>query len=155
MVIVGHGLVARQLRGPLAPSAAPEQRLVLLRRYRCRACHAVLLVGPSGLSPRRWYARSAIAAALAGYGRGDSSADVRARVSPAPVVGVAAADRWVTVSRWIDAAQRGDLFAVRGLAEHSRRAVAQRVTEVLAARGGHRFGEDLAASAFAGAVFAP
>ncbi len=54
MVIVGHGLVSRQVLGPKAPHGAPEQGSVTLRRYGCRACRAILVVGPRGLLPRRW-----------------------------------------------------------------------------------------------------
>ena len=56
--------------------------------------------------------------------------------------------------RWVDAAQKGEMFAVTGLGELSRRRVAEQVTLALAARGGHVPGMNLAASAFAGAALA-
>ena len=56
--------------------------------------------------------------------------------------------------RWVDAAQRGELFAVTGLGELRRRRVAEQVTLVLVARGGYAPDMDLAASAFAGAALA-
>jgi len=54
MVIVGHGLVSRQVLGPETARGTPVQAVVMLRRYRCRACKAVLIVGPRGLLARRW-----------------------------------------------------------------------------------------------------
>ena len=48
LVVVGHGLVERQVRGPSGPHEPPVQVQVQLRRYRCRACRAVLVVGPQG-----------------------------------------------------------------------------------------------------------
>lgn len=92
--------------------------------------------------------------ALAMYARGDTSVAVRARTSPSRTVGASATERWVTLQRWIDAAQQGDLFRVGGLGGHERRRVAELVALALAARGGHAFGGDLVASAFAGAVIA-
>jgi hypothetical protein len=48
LVVVGHGVEERQVLGPRAPGDAPVQVVVKLRRYRCRACRAVLVVGPVG-----------------------------------------------------------------------------------------------------------
>lgn len=154
MVIVGHGLVVRQIRGPATATGAPEQVLLMLRRYRCRACKAVLIVGPPGVVVRRWYGAGAIALAIAVFARGETSASARARTSPARTVGASALDRWSTLVRWIDAAQRGSLFGVAGLAELERRQIAHQVTLALAARGGHVPGADLVVSAFAGAALA-
>ena len=127
---------------------------VTVRRYRCRACRAVLVVGPAGLVRGRWYGGGAIGAALARYARGDSSADVRAATSPAVVVGGSARERWVTLARWIDAAETGRLFGVACVASEDRRRVAEHVSLALAARAGRHFGEDLVAKAFEGAVIA-
>lgn len=154
MVVVGHGLVERQICGPSRPGEAPEQLVVQLRRYRCRACGAVIMVGPRGFLRRRCYSAGAIALALSMYARGETSRAVRAATSPAAVVGVSAVERWPTLARWIDAAQRGELFGLRGLRALGRRAVAERVMLVLAARAGHRFGADLGHSAFTGAAIA-
>jgi len=114
----------------------------------------VLVVGPRGLIRGRWYSGPAIAGALAAFARGTTSAAVRAQTRPSSHVGVAAVERWVTLERWIEAAQRGELFAVRGLGELGARLVAEHVTLALAARGGHRPGMDLGASAFVGAAMA-
>jgi hypothetical protein len=154
VVIVGHGVVERQVRGPASPCGAAEEAVVVMRRYRCRACRAVLVVGPRGLARRRWYGAGAIALALVLYARGETSSAVRARTSPSRVVGVSAAERWATLRRWIEAARGGGLFGVTGLVGLARRRVAELVVLALAARAGHRFGDDLGANAFAGAAIA-
>jgi len=153
-MIVGHGIVERQVRGPMSASGAAEDGIVRMRRYRCRACRAVLVVGPRGLVRRRWYGAGAIALALATYASGATTSAVRRRTSTARVVGPSAVDRWVTLPRWIEAARRRELFGVRGLEGADRRRVANLVVLALAARAGHRFGEDLAENAFAGASIA-
>lgn len=154
VVLVGHGVVDRQLRGPATAYGPPEQTLVTLRRYRCRACSAVVVVGPRGLVVRRWYSAAAISVALRIFADGGTSAEARARTCPAGSVGGSAVDRWMTLARWVDAARQGQLFAVGGLAKLRPREVAHHVTLALAARGGHIPGVDLAESAFAGAAVA-
>jgi hypothetical protein len=90
--------------------------VILLRRYRCRACRAILVVGPAGLVRARWYGGGPIAAALARYGRGEASGAIRRSISRASVVGPSPHERWITLTRWIDAAQRGALFGVCSVA---------------------------------------
>lgn len=153
-MIVGHGLVERQVLGPATATGAPEQGSVQLRRYRCRACRAVLLVGPRGLVRRRWYGAGAMAIAFSVVAGGGTGATARARTSPQRTVGVASADRWVTLDRWLGAARRGEFFGVTGLGGLTRRAVAEQVVLALAARGGRALGADLVERAFAGAAMA-
>ena len=95
-----------------------------------------------------------MALALALYARGATSAAVRDKTSPSQVVGMSATERWITLSRWIESARRGALFGLAGLGDLSRRRVAERVMLVLAGRAGHSPGDDMAASAFAGALIA-
>ena len=154
LVIVGHGLVERQVLGPMTATTAPEVHIVQLRRYRCRACKAVLLVGPRGIVRRRWYSASAIGLAIASYAQGETSAAVRRRIRPSVRVGGSACERWVTLVRWLDAAGRGELFGVRDVGAVARRRVAKVVTLALAGRAGRDFGEELALAAFDGAVAA-
>ena len=155
LVVVGHGSVERQVRGPRVPHEPPVQMLVHLRRYRCRACRAVLVVGPQGLLRGRWYGGGAIGLALALYAQGAPSARVRERSCPSHLVGGSARERWVTLTRWIESARRGELFVGREQAVGlTRRAVAEQVMLLLAARAGHRLGADLSESAFAGALIA-
>lgn len=133
--IVGHGVDERQQLGPLGPGEAPGARMVTVRRYRCRTCRAILVVGPAGLSRGRWYGGGAIAAAIARYARGESGASVRGATSPSRAVGASAHERWITLARWIDAAETGRLFGVAGVGGGDRRQVAERVAHALAARG--------------------
>jgi hypothetical protein len=82
------------------------------RRYECQHCSAVITVVPCETAPRKHYAATAIAFALALHGlAGQSHAEVRAQVSPSRVVGVSAERRWATLGRWIDAVSACDLFA--------------------------------------------
>lgn len=126
----------------------------MLRRYRCRACEAVLVVGPRGLLRRRWYGAGAVGLALLGYGAGESSASVRARTSPSRSVGGSAVEHWVTLGRWAEAARSGALFGVCGLTGLARRSVARQVAQVLAARGGRELGGALEEKVFIGAAIA-
>lgn len=128
--------------------------MIKVRRYRCRACKAVMVVGPRGLVRRRWYGAGAIALAFEAYGRGETSISVRRRVSPSSTVGASARERWVTLVRWIDAARDGRVFDVSGVSEFPRRGVAERVALALAGRAGRALGDDLAEAAFAGASIA-
>jgi hypothetical protein len=152
LTIVGHGVVERQVLGPATAKGVADRQVVQVRRYRCRACKAILLVGPRGLVPRRWYGAGAIALAFAAYASGETSAAVRRRTSPSTVVGGSACDRWMTLVRWLDSAGRGELFAVSNLGALARRGVAEQVTLGLAARAGRELGGDLAEAAFAGAA---
>ncbi len=154
LVIVGHGLLERQVLGPQTAAGQAEGIVLLLRRYRCRACGAILVVGPRGLVARRLYGAGAMALAFAAYGHGATSAVVRAQTSPSQKVGGSATERWVTLVRWLDLARRGKLFAVTGLGELDRRSVARQVALVLAARGGRLLGGDLSESTFEGASIA-
>lgn len=138
----------------MAAARTPESLVITMRRYRCRACRAIVVVGPLGLVRRRWYGAGAIALALEAYGRGETSVAVRRRVSPSATVGVSACERWVTLPRWIEAARGGHLFAVSDLGELPRRRVAEHVVLALAGRAGRALGDDLAEAAFAGAAIA-
>lgn len=101
LVIVGHGLRERTVDGPLAPNEQSAATSIVTRRYRCRACDAILIVAPRGVGARYRYSLGAIAWALAqwAYARVPSAA-VRARVSTAKNVGAASATRWASLQRW-------------------------------------------------------
>jgi hypothetical protein len=154
LVIVGHGVVERQLRGPMTAGGAAESLALEVRRYRCRACRAILIVGPLGLARGRWYSAGAIALAFEAYGRGETSVSIRGRVSPSSAVGVSARERWVTLVRWIEAARGGRLFAISAVGGLPRRRVAEHVALALAGRAGRAMGGDLAEAALAGAAIA-
>lgn len=111
VVVQGHGLRARQLRGPPAPHEPPEVREVQARRYRCTRCWAVLTVAPAETLSRRLYSAAAIAWSLALYGLSLLAPEgVRKLVSPWQVVTASSATRWRTLSRWCRAAADGRLF---------------------------------------------
>lgn len=134
--LIGHGLRPRDVRGPDEVSATPVEGTVVLRRYRCRSCTAIVTVGPRGLVYRRLYTAPAIALALALWARDELSAPaVRRRVSPFRVVGDAAATGWASLRRWAQAATGGRMWP--GLAastEPTLRRCAARVVGLVAAR---------------------
>lgn len=157
-VMRGHGLRERQVCGPLDPGDAPQQVTVRARRYRCSGCGAITVVVPRGVLHRRRYAASAIGWVLARIGLdGATTPVVRAEVCGAVIVGVAAAERWLAPSRWIEASRRGQLFPRLGRhsAESRRAHIAERTAMQLVAlspRGGA--GEPAAHLAFRGAALA-
>lgn len=139
----GHGVRRRQVRGPAEPDGPPQISTVVLRRYRCMSCNAVVMVGPRGLLRRYLYSAPAIGWALALYGLARrTAAQVRQRVSAWSVVGDAAAGRWATLRRWIKAvAQRRLLSGLRRTRSDARpRQVAEAAATTLAgwARGADR-----------------
>lgn len=157
-VLIGHGLVSRQVRGPLEVGGPTGEHVLMLRRYLCRACGHTLTVGPRGLVGRRYYSGQAIALVLALLATGPAAA-ARQRVATAGRLdrtGLDRLDRWPACERWVEAARRAVLFP--GLGHHdaglSRRAVAERTALALAGRAGLGRGFDLAERAFAGAALA-
>jgi hypothetical protein len=132
----GHGRRERHLWGPVEPGGVADLIGVLVRRYLCRSCRAVVVVGPRGIAPGRLYAAGAIALALALWGCGGRPArQVRRQVGPFPVVGATAAAGWASLRRWSKAVRAGRLFPmVRALpAGASLRQVAARAATTLAA----------------------
>ncbi|HEX9402352.1 MAG TPA: hypothetical protein VF912_19775, partial [Anaeromyxobacter sp.] len=59
----GHGLRERHQWGPAARGGLPELIGILVRRYRCQQCGAVVVVVPRGVLRRRLYSATAIALA--------------------------------------------------------------------------------------------
>jgi hypothetical protein len=109
LVLLGHGLRVRQVRGPAGPRAAPQIRTILVRRYRCRRCRGLTTVLPRGLAARRHYSASAIGLALCLYGvQGLSQGQTRLRVCAWRVS--FEPDRWTTLARWVSSVERGRLF---------------------------------------------
>ena len=107
VVLVGHGLRRRQLRGPLSPETEAEEVEILARRYRCRRCGAVLMVVPRGVLRSLLFTASAIGLALALWALHRMPArEVRRRVSPWHVVGDTAAAGWASLRRWVHEASR-------------------------------------------------
>jgi hypothetical protein len=120
----------------MAPGALPETAEVVLRRYRCLSCGAVIVVGPQGLLRGWLYSAPAIAWALWLYGVARrTAAQVRRQVSAWPTVGATAAAGWAALRRWARAVRRRVLFAaVRPCpASFSLREVAARAATTAAA----------------------
>ncbi len=150
----GHGLRERHQWGPAEPGGTAEVIGVLLRRYLCRSCGAVVAVGPRGIAPGRLYAAGAMALALALWGcGGQPAAVVRRQVSPFTVVGATAAAGWASLRRWSRAVRAGQLFpAVRALPAGARlRQVAARAATTLAACAPASGGLPIESAAFLGA----
>lgn len=158
LMIWGHGVRERQLRGPLEPDGAPGIVTVTARRYLCKRCGAALLVVPRGVLPRRYYPASAIALALTLFGVARlPAAAVRRRISPSALIGATATTHWITLRRWIVAIRRGELFRdIRGIpASWSARQASERAATTLASLGPPTLrGPPLTERAFAGAAHA-
>lgn len=97
----GHGIRGRVQLGADDHRGEPRVGGVEVRRYRCRHCRAVITVCPRGVLRLRRYAAAAIALALALWSEPEqSSAQVRARVSPHRIVSSEGARGWRSVRRW-------------------------------------------------------
>lgn len=159
LVLHGHGLRARQLRGPPTAYGPPSVREVLVRRYECQRCGAVLTVVPREVTPRRHYAATAIALALSLFGvRALSQATVRSAVSSDGTTGHCATYRWRTLARWIDAVAARRLFAALPAMPiaRDRRTIAQRAAMAIGAHAPPSLPEGaLEVRAFFGAVQMP
>jgi hypothetical protein len=126
--VVGHGLRERQVRGPLRPGEPPRLLVVLVRRFRCLACGAVITVVPAGVATRRHFGAGAIGIALARFGRGERACGVRDGVG-----GVGPPEGgWVTLRRWAAAVRQGALLSrLRAISGSSARDCAMRAATVL------------------------
>lgn len=154
LALHGHGWRERDQWGPGEAGGLPRFIAVLLRRYQCQPCGAVVMVVPGGLLPRRLYSAGAVALALAFWGvAGLAPAKVRGRVSPFAIVGATAAAGWASLRRWSRAVRVGRLFpVVRTLpAEATLRHVAARAATTLAAYSPGAGGLSIESAAFLGA----
>jgi hypothetical protein len=150
----GHGLRERHQWGPVELGAVPALIGILVRRYQCQPCGAVVVVVPRGIVRRRLYSASALALVLALYGvAGLSPAEVRRRVSPLGIIGATAASGWASLRRWTRAVRAGQLFPlVRALPTHATlRQVAARAATTLAAYAPGTGGLSIESAAFLGA----
>jgi hypothetical protein len=101
----GHGTRARSLLGPEGPDLPPKEGEVLLRRYLCQRCGAVLVVGPYEVLPGLRYRATAVVIALAQLAEGRSSVAIRTRVSPQQILGHDGRRSWRSPARWARRAQ--------------------------------------------------
>ena len=153
VVLVGHGLRERQVRGPAAPRGRPETRAIVVRRYRCERCGGLTTVLPRGLTARRHYSASAIGLALCLHGmQGLSIGETRQRVCTWPVG--FETERWSTLISWLAAVAEGRLFrCIRpSLPQASQRRQAERAAATLCSLA--LATDELEAQAFEGAALA-
>jgi len=109
VVLVGHGVRERQIRGPATSQGEPEIRVIVVRRYCCRLCGGLTTVLPRGLTARRHYSASAIGLSLCLYGmRRLSMGEARQRVCTWPIG--FETERWTTLPGWVAAIEEGRLF---------------------------------------------
>jgi Domain of unknown function (DUF6431) len=109
VVLHGHGIRWRQVRGPASAEGGPETVVVAVRRYRCQRCGAITTVLPGGLCARRHYSASAIGLALCLFGLvGLSMGETRERVCTWRVG--FELSRWTTLRNWVDAVGAGQLL---------------------------------------------
>lgn len=107
---------------------------VLLRRYQCQECDALITCAPETVEKHKLYSAGAIAWALGLFGLLlFSPRAVRERTSPWPITGFNA-DRWASLIRWARAVGAGALFpCIRRCPEHFRlRQVCERAAAHLA-----------------------
>ena len=135
--IIGHGLRSRQILGPLAVGQAPVVVIVLVRRFLCLVCHAVMAVVPQWVVALRLYSAAAIVLALALRAIQRMPVD-RVRSLVCPWRHAAAPRRWVMLKRWVQAVGEGRLFADQVRVSPSRwslEQIAARIVTSLHARG--------------------
>jgi hypothetical protein len=127
------------------------------RRYQCQECGALIAVVPRGVLRGRHYSAGAIGLALVLFGIvGLPLTEVRARVSPWPVVGATASSTWLTARRWVRAIRGRRLFASMRAAPPgwSARQVAERAAMGLEALAPPTISDEVAVRVFAGATLA-
>jgi hypothetical protein len=111
VLLHGHGVRVRRLRGPVTADGETTEFEVLVRRYSCQRCRKVITVGPRGLLPRRRYTAMAIALALWLWSVWQlTDAVVRRAICPVAETGVSRPERWTTLRRWSRAAREGELW---------------------------------------------
>ncbi len=110
-------MVTRTVWGPVEVGGAASRVEVLIRRYLCLRCGAVVRVGPRGLAPRRRYGLGAMALALVLYALakpnlaiGERHAAARDVVAPDRILAFESRHRWRSLERWTGQVQDGLLF---------------------------------------------
>lgn len=110
IVLRGHGVRQRQVRGPLEATGEPKLVVLSVRRYRCVGCGGITTVFPQGLARRQYYSASAIGLSLLLFGLEHQRVrQIRERVSPWRLSFESQA-RWTTLNRWLNAVEAGRLF---------------------------------------------
>jgi hypothetical protein len=140
VLLHGHGLRRRRLRGPAWIGGEALEREVLVRRYACKCCRAVITVGPRGLLSGRRYTAMAVALALWRWAVCQlTDPQVRAALCSVADEGLSRPERWTTLRRWARAARDGRLWSGLAMAASwTLRQTAERVARWVWARGDPR-----------------
>ncbi len=97
----GHGLVDRQVWGPIEIAGTARQIVLRVRRYLCTRCGRACCVVPRGVVPGLYYSALSLGLALALWGiDGRPARQVRQDVSPLAHVGREAGRGWASLRRW-------------------------------------------------------
>lgn len=136
VILHGHGLRRRRLRGPEQVGGEPLEREIQVHRYACQRCRAVITVGPRGLLPGRLYSAAALALALWLWAVTQlTDPEVRAATCPVRDEGLSRPERWTTLRRWAKAARDGRLWPGPVLAaDWTLRQCAERVARWMGSR---------------------
>jgi hypothetical protein len=137
VLLHGHGLRHRRLRGPEQRGGEAVERELQVRRYACQRCRAVITVGPRGLLPGRLYTAAALVLALWLWVVAQrTDPEVRAATCPVPDEGLSRPERWTTLRRWAKAARAGRLWTGPVMAaDWTLRQCAERVARWIWSRG--------------------
>lgn len=132
MGLWGHGLRRRSQLGPAAAGERAGSEWLLLRRFQCQRCNAIMTAAPRGLLPRLRYGAVAVALALGLWSAEQQPGwRVRQQVSPLGSTGNEPLHGWRSLSRW---ARLCDEWLGRTGPPCGGRAAALELTRQLAAR---------------------
>lgn len=107
LVVVGHGVRGRVVWGPPQINEVALAAKVTQRRYRCRACRAVIVVRPRGIANHVRYSATAIALALFRWAHeGLAGHEVARQVSPQADRLYTRQHGWRQLCRWSKGANR-------------------------------------------------
>jgi hypothetical protein len=120
------------LLGPPGLFEPPEETLVVVRRYRCRRCRAVLIVAPRDVLAFLRYRACAVVMALAYLAEGRASPWIRQQVSPQRVLGPEGRRAWRAPALW--ARRAATLWPIRAGPDDDPRALALVAVRTLASR---------------------
>lgn len=134
----GHGVRARCLAGPPVLGAEPGTIDILLRRYKCQRCGAVLTVGPRGILRGYVYSAMALGLALLLWGvLHEQEVKVQRALGVHRIRGASRPERWQALRRWTKAAAKGQLWRTIQVSLRGQvRELAERVARILCARAG-------------------
>ncbi len=111
LVVHGHGVRRRQVRGILDEDGSPGVFELIVRKYACQACRVVMTVVPRGVLHGRQYTAPSIALALFLWlAAGLADVAVRLRVCAWRIAGQSGRRGWAQLYRWGRAA--ASLFAL-------------------------------------------